>query len=116
MQLPDQDEAPNRPADNKAQEEQRRGSSHGTTRHDPGKHPWDAKRQAAEDEQPYIIGYAVFGAGGFENTVQQGHYCHGQHALFEKSLNDLGFRHSRTYIPVFIIPDTSRETMRQEGL
>ena len=82
-------------ANNKVQQKQRKGGSQRAARHDPGKHPWDAKRQAAKDEQPYIVGDSIFCAGGFENAVQQSRHRHGQHALLEKLFDYFGFRHSQ---------------------
>lgn len=95
QQSPDQDETADHSANNKVQQKQRKGGSQRAAGHDPGKHPWDTKRQAAKDEQPYIVGDSIFCAGGFENAVQQSRHRHGQHALFEKLFDYFGFRHSQ---------------------
>ncbi len=95
QQSPDQDETADHSANNKVQQKQRKGGSQRAARHDPGKHPWDAKRQTAKDEQPYIVGDSIFCADGFENAVQQSRHRHGQHALFEKLFDYFGFRHSQ---------------------
>lgn len=95
QQPPNQDETANHSANNKVQQKQRKGGSQRAAGHDPGKHPWDAKRQAAKDEQPYIVGDSIFCAGGFENAVQQSRHRHGQHALFKKLFDYFGFRHGQ---------------------
>lgn len=95
QQPPDQDETADHSTNNKVQQKQRKGGPQRATRHDPGKHPWDAKRQAAKDEQPYIIGDSIFCAGGFENAVQQSRHRRGQHALFEKLFDYFGFCHGQ---------------------
>ena len=95
QQPPDQDKTADHSTNNKVQQEQRKSGSQRAARHDPGKHPRDAKRQAAKDEQPYIVGDSIFCADGFENAVQQSRHRHGQHALFEKLFDYFGFRHSQ---------------------
>lgn len=95
QQPPDQDKTADHSTNNKVQQEQRKSGSQRAARHDLGKHPRDAKRQAAKDEQPYIVGDSIFCVGGFENAVQQSRHRHGQHALFEKLFDYFGFRHSQ---------------------
>ena len=95
QQPPNQDETANHSTNNKVQQEQRKGGSQRAARYDPGEHPWDAKRQTAKYEQPYIVGDTIFCASGFENAVQQSRHRHGQHTLFEKLFDYFGFRHSQ---------------------
>lgn len=63
QQPPDQDKTADHSTNNKVQQEQRKSGSQRAARHDPGKHPRDAKRQAAKDEQPYIVGDSIFCVG-----------------------------------------------------
>lgn len=103
QQSPDQDETADHSANNKVQQKQRKGGSQRAARHDPGKHPWDAKRQTAKDEQPYIVGDSIFCADGFENAVSKAATATGSTLFLKNSLITSDFVTVSTSIPGSII-------------
>lgn len=104
-QTPGQHKTSDDATDDKVHRKQRNAAAQRTAaRHDPYKHPMEAKRQTAENPEPKQIQLAVPHAGRLENAVQQPCDDHRKNCFTEKFFDDCSSCHGNTSIHVSIIP------------